>query len=58
MRYFVKTWYSVIADLVHTNKSNHALQKSYPDFKKVQGITYAQIPTYIQSVVKNLMWFM
>ena len=48
----------MIADLVHTDESNHVLQKSYPDFKNVQGIAYAQIPTYVQSVVKNLMWFM
>ena len=59
MKYFVKTWYIVNANLAHTSKkSNHILQNFTLTLGNIQGIFYTGISTYMQSVIRNLVWVM
>ena len=57
--YSVKTQYFVIANLMHTNKKSNIFCGNFTlTLRNVQGIIYAGISTYIQSVVRNLVWLM
>ena len=58
-RYFVKARFFVISNLVRTNKKANTFCGSFTmTLRNAQGIFYAGISTYIQSVVKNLVWVM
>ena len=58
LRHFVKTWYFQTANLLCTYiKANYVLWKTL-SLRNIQGIFYAGISTYIQSVVRNLVWVM
>ena len=52
LRHFIKAWYFVIANLVHTNKTNHVLRNFQPEL--VRHLGYILRRSFYRSFVNQL----